>query len=171
MKKVLIALIVFALVGGMAWSQEESQPRSSVSFVLGGSLVAPIGVGFEFFVGTVGIAGEVRGLFLAVEGDAIGTLEPGVYLRFYFSDLDSSFYLFGGSSYLTVWDSQAGVVDAGILKPKAGVGYNALFGKDNRTRFNVELGGVWFKPVEQGEIIDMGSLLLPHFLIGFGRTF
>ena len=171
MKKVLIALIVLVLVGGMAWSQEESQPRGAVSFILGGSLVAPIGLGFEFFVGPVGIAAEVRGLFLAVGGDAIGTLEPGAYVRFYFSDLDSSFYLFGGSSYLAVWDSEAGVVDAGILKPKAGVGYSAMFGKDNRTRFNVELGGVWFKPVVQGDIIDSGSLFLPHFLIGFGRVF
>jgi len=171
MKKVLIVLVVLVLIGGVAWSQEAKRPLGAVSFLLGGSVVAPIGVGLEFFLGPVGLALEARGLFFAYEGSAFGTFDPGAYLRFYFSGVDSSLYLVGGASYLTFWETEAGVVEAGLLKPKAGVGYNALFGRDNRIRFNAELGGVGFIPVVEGDFFEMPALILPHFLIGFGYAF
>ncbi|MBN1836148.1 MAG: hypothetical protein JW820_09885 [Spirochaetales bacterium] len=172
MKKVLIVLVVLALIGGVAWSQEARKPIGAVSFLLGGSVVAPIGVGVEFFLGHLGLGIEARGLFIAVEGEALGTFDPGALIRFYFSDLDSSLYLMGGASYLTVWDTEVGAVAGGLLKPKAGVGYNGMFGRDNRIRFNVELGGVGFVPLVEGEFIEgMPAMILPHFLIGFGYAF
>jgi hypothetical protein len=171
MKKVLIVLVLVVLIAGVSWSQEARKPMGAVSFLLGGSIVAPIGVGLEFFLGPVGLSIEARGLFFAYEGTAAGFFDPGAHLRFYFSSLDSSLYLVAGASYLTVFDTEAGVVDAGIVKPMGGVGYNALFGRDNRIRFNAELGAVGFVPVAGGEFFDLGLFILPHFLIGFGYAF
>jgi hypothetical protein len=175
MKKILVLLFVLLLVGGLAWSQEAKKPVAALSFLLGGSIIAPLGVGAEFFVGPVGIGAELRGLFLAVEGSAVGTLEPGAYVHFYFSELESSLYLMGGLSYLTAWgvgDGSSGVVEAGILKPKAGVGYNALFGKNDRIRFAAEVGAVYMAPMVSGDITeDIPFLLLPHVMIMFGGVF
>jgi hypothetical protein len=172
MKKILIVLVVLALIGTAAWGQEEKQPTASVSFLLGGSFVAPIGVGAEFFLGNFGIGAELRFLFIAYQGEAMGTVEPGAYGRFYFTGLESSLFLFGGASYLTAWSTQSGTVEAGILKPKAGAGYAAMFGPDNRTRFTIELGAVGFYAVVGGEIADAVVFpFLPHFLLSFGRAF
>jgi hypothetical protein len=170
MKKILVILIILVFIGGLAWSQD-SNPRAAITFNLGGAFLAPIGVGVEFFVPPLGIVGEVRGLFAAYEGTAVGAIEPGAYARVYFNEIDSSLFAFGGVSYMTLWDSDVGTVDAGILKPKAGLGYGALFGDSNRIRFFVELGGMWWKPVIEGSILDTGALLLPHFLLGFGGAF
>jgi hypothetical protein len=117
----------------------------------------------------------VRGLFLGWEGNMIGTVEPGACVRFYFGDLDSSMFLMGGVSYVTAFaiGEDSGTAPIGLLKPKVAIGYNALFGKSNKTRFAIELGAVYMQPVVEGDIFDVGTMfpILPHFLLMFGRAF
>jgi len=175
MKRVLVVVLMLALLAGLAFGQEAKRPTAAVSLELFGSIIAPIGVGAEFFLGPVGLGVEVRGLFLGMQGNLIGTVEPGAAVRFYFSDLDSSLFLMGGVSYVTAFalGDSTGTAPIGLLKPKAGIGYNALFGKDNRTRFAIELGAVYMWPVVQGDALDISNLfpILPHFLLMFGRAF
>ena len=175
MKRVLVVVLMLALLAGLAFGQEAKRPTAAVSLELFGSIIAPIGVGAEFFLGPVGLGVEVRGLFLGMQGNLIGTVEPGAAVRFYFSDLDSSLFLMGGVSYVTAFalGDSTGTAPIGLLKPKAGIGYNALFGKDNKTRFAIELGAVYMWPVVQGDALDISNLfpILPHFLLMFGRAF
>jgi len=102
-------------------------------------------------------------------------VEPGACVRFYFGDLHSSMFLMGGVSYVTAFaiGDDSGTSPIGLLKPKAAVGYNALFGKNNKTRFAIELGAVYMQPVGEGDVFDVGTMfpILPHFLIMFGRAF
>jgi hypothetical protein len=174
MKRVLLVILMLALLAGLAFGQDK-KPTAAVSLELFGGIFAPIGVGAEFFLGPVGLGVELRGLFFGVEETFIGTVEPGATVRFYFSDLDSSMYLMGGCSYVTGWaisEGEASGADFGILKPKAGVGYNALFGKSNKTRFAIELGAVYTQWVVSGNTIEgMPFNLLPHLLLMFGRVF
>ena len=175
MKRVLVVVLMLALLAGLAFGQEAKRPTAAVCLELFGSIIAPIGVGAEFFLGPVGLGIEVRGLFLGMQGNLIGTVEPGAAVRFYFSDLDSSMFLMGGVSYVTAFalGESSGTAPIGLLKPKAGIGYNALFGKNNKTRFAIELGAVYMWPVVQGDALDISNLfpILPHFLLMFGRAF
>jgi len=171
MKKIALLLIVLALVAGMAWSQEAASPRGSVSILLGGNILAPIGVGVEFFFGNLGVVGELRGLFFGAQGNFVGTVEPGAYARFYFGELDSSMFLCGGVSYWTGWSSE-GVAQGGLVRPRAAVGYSALFGRDESTRFHMELGGSWNLVAADGDLVeDFPAMILPYILLGFGRAF
>ena len=176
MKRVLLVILMLAVLSGLAFGQEEKKPTAAVSFVLLGGIIAPIGINAEFFLGPVGLAAEVRGIFAAYGGNMIGSVEPGANVRFYFTGVDSSMYLMGGVSYLTIFaigEGSAGIADVGVLKPKAAVGYNALFGKDNRTRFAIELGAVYMWPVVEGDAVDVANVfpILPHFQLMFGRAF
>jgi len=151
-------------------------PLRLVADEVGGGVLAPLGIGAEFFLGPVGLGVEVRGMFLVLGGNGVGTLEPGATVRFYFGDLDSALFLMAGASYVTGWvigNGGASTADFGLLKPKVAVGYNALFGRDSRTRFAVELGGVYMWPVVAGEVIQASDLfpILPHILLMFGRVF
>lgn len=171
MKRIVLVLVVLVLIASVGWSQEAAAPRGSVSMLLGGNIFAPIGVGVEFFFGNIGIVGELRGLFFGAQGDFVGTVEPGAYARFYFSGPDSSLYLNGGVSYWTAWSSEA-VAQGGLVRPRAAVGYSALFGKGERTRFHMELGGTWNLVAAEGDIVDeFPALILPYMLLGFGRAF
>lgn len=178
MRRAWLVLVVLLIVGGLAFAQEQQykKPTAAVCFELGGGVLAPLGVGAEFFLGPIGLGVEVRGMFLFLGGEGIGTLEPGATVRFYFGDLDSCLYLMGGASYVTGWafgGGSGGTADFGLFKPKAAIGYNALFGRDNRVRFGVELGGVYMWPVLAGEVVETGELfpILPHLLLMFGRAF
>ena len=176
MKKILLVILMLALLAGLAFGQEEKKPTAAVSFELFGSIIAPIGIGAEFFLGPVGLGVELRFLFLGLEGNFIGSVEPGGSVRFYFGDLESSLFLMGGVSYLTVFaigEGTASTAGVGFLKPKAGIGYNALFGKDNKTRFAIEVGAVYMWPIIEGDVIttDVVFPFLPHFLLMFGRVF
>jgi hypothetical protein len=175
MKRILVVVLMLALLVGLAFGQEKN-PTAAVSFELFGSIIAPMGIGAEFFLGQhLGLGVELRGLFLGYEGNMVGTVEPGGAVRYYFGDLESSMFLMGGVSYVTAFavGEGSGVSSIGILKPKAGVGYNAFFGKNNKTRFAIELGAVYMQPVVEGDVIDIGEMfpILPHFLIMFGRVF
>jgi len=176
MKRLAVVILMLVLLAGLAFGQEEKRPTAAVSLELFGGIIAPMGIGAEFFLGPVGLGVEVRGLFLGYGGNFIGTVEPGATVRFYFGDLDSSMFLMAGCSYVTAWvigEGEAGAADFGILKPKVAVGYNALFGKGNKTRFAIELGGVYMQPVVEGADLDwdVAMPVLPHFLIMFGRAF
>jgi hypothetical protein len=177
MKRVLVVILLLVLLTGLAFGQEEAKkPVAAVSFELFGSILALMGVNAEYFLGPVGLSAEVRGLFFGYGGNLLGFVEPGAAVRFYLGHLDSAMFLMGGVSYLTafaVGDDASGVANVGLLKPKAGVGYNALFGKDNKTRFAIELGAVYMLPVVEGDALDLSNLFpfLPHFLIMFGRAF
>jgi hypothetical protein len=177
MRRILLVLVAVVFLAGLGWSEGEVNPKGAVSFELGGGVIAPIGVGVEFFLGPIGLGAEFRFMFIAVEGVMVGALEPGANVRFYFSNLDSSFFLMGGVSYLTAFaigEGGAGTAPFGFLKPKAGVGYQALFGKNNKTRFAIELGAVYLWPVADGSVLSSSDIIfpiLPHFMIMFGRAF
>ena len=176
MKRILVAALLLVMLAGLAFGQEAKRPTAAVSFELFGSVLALMGANAEFFLGPVGLSGEVRFLFFSYGGNFLGFVEPGAAVRFYFSELESSMFLMGGVSYLTAFglgSGGAGVTNVGLLKPKAGVGYNVLFGKGNKTRFAIELGAVYMVPVVAGDAIPSSDLfpILPHLLIMFGRVF
>ncbi len=176
MKRVVVVVLLLVLLGGLAFGQEAKKPTAAVSFELFGSVLALMGVNAEFFLGHLGLSGEVRGLFFSYGGNFLGFVEPGAAVRFYFGELESSMFLMGGVSYLTAFgigSGASGVSDVGVLKPKAAIGYNALFGKGNKTRFAIELGAVYMLPVVSGDALDVSNLfpILPHFLLMFGRAF
>ncbi len=176
MKRILVAVLLLVMLAGLAFGQEEKKPTAAISLELFGGIIAPMGIGAEFFLGQhLGLGAELRFLFLGYGGNMVGTVEPGAAVRFYFNELDSSMFLMGGVSYVTAFalGDSSGVSSIGLLKPKAAIGYNALFGKDNRTRFAIELGAVYMLPVVNGDVFDVSNLfpILPHFLIMFGRVF
>ncbi len=177
MKKMLLVLVALIFLAALSWGEGEAkQPLGAVSFELGGAIIAPIGVGVEFFLGRVGLGAELRFLFMAFSGVLGGTVEPGAAVRFYFAPIESSLFLMGGVSYVTafaVGGEGAGVAPIGLLKPKVAIGYNVLFGKKGRTRFAAELGAVYIWPVVRGDLFDVSNLfpILPHALIMFGYAF
>ena len=177
MKKTLLVLIVLIFLAAVSWGEGEGwKPIGAVSFELGGAIVAPIGVGLEFWLGHVGLSAEFRFLFMGVSGVLAGFIEPGAAVRFYFAPIESSLFLMGGVSYVTgfaVGEGGAGTTAVGWLKPKVGIGYNALFGKNNRIRFAAELGAVYIWPMVRGDLLSTSDLfpVLPHALIMFGYAF
>ena len=170
MKKIVIVLVVLLVVAGVGWSQEGSKPRYGAQLVIGANILAPIGVGFEAFLGPVGLEAELRGLYFGAGGEYFGTIDPAVNAKFYFSELDSTLYLTAGVGYATFWFAGEGTANGGLLQPRAALGYHALFGRNDTTRFGIELGGVWWKLVANNEIID-GDLFSPYFKLYFGRVF
>ena len=176
MKKMLLVLVAVIFIAAVSWGQEAKQPFGAVSFELGGAIIAPIGVGLEFFLGHVGLGAELRFLFAAFSGVLGGFIEPGAAVRFYFAPIESSLFLMGGVSYVTgfaVGSGGSGTAPIGLLKPKVAIGYNVLFGKKGRTRFAAELGAVGLFPVVQGDLVDVANIfpVLPHALIMFGYAF
>jgi hypothetical protein len=176
MKKLLLCVLILFVVSGVAWAQEkekkeEKNARGSVSFVLVNSY-APIGVGAEFFLGNFGLGATLTTLFFAAEGEAVFVLEPGVYGRFYFSDLSSTFFISTGVSYLTAVGTYGGgvdVLDFGLVKVNVGLGYNAIFGKKENARFSLELGPRYRKITDPDN--DVAFPLLIHFMLLFGTVF
>ena len=96
MKKILLCVLILFVVAGIAWAQEEEKerdkPLGSVSFILIDSY-APIGVGLEFFLGQFGLGPTFTTLFFVAEGNTTFLLEPGAYVRYYFGDLSSTFFV------------------------------------------------------------------------------
>lgn len=181
-KRILLVVVAVVFLAGLGWSQEEAKaprPLGAICAELGGSFICPMGVGVEFFLGPVSLGAELR--FFFWQSDIFGTsafaltLDPGANVRVFFSGLDSSLYLMAGASYVTAIafaGGEGGASHFGILKPKAALGYGALFGKDNKIRFAVELGAVYFVPMFEGNIIDWWPVSIgPHILIMFGRAF
>ncbi len=171
MKRTVAVLALAIMVVGIGWTQEAEQWKGAISFQLGGSLVAPAGVEAEFFLGPVGLSVETRLLVLKLAGTLAGTLEPGINLRLYFNVLDGSLFFFSGAGFLTVWNLSPFSFEQGIVKPRAGFGYNLLLGKDYRWRLGLEIGAAWLQPVMEGDLYDFVFPLVPHLLLIFGRAF
>jgi len=163
--------VLALLVVGTVLAQEAGPPRGAFSIQGGGSLVAPVGVELEFLRGSVGVTLETRLLVLKLGGDWSGTLEPGIDLRFYFSGLDGSLFCFAGASFLSLWRLSPFALDQGILKPRTGLGYNWLLGKEDSWRVGLEIGAAWLQEVIPGDLYDIHFPLVPHVLLAFGRMF
>ena len=174
MKPVLFVIALIFLVGP-AFTQEDSEvvdPRGAVNFVLLGS-PALVGIGGELFVSDFGVGATFTFLPLGGGDTFILLLEPGAYARYYFGELESTFYLMGGLSYLTLASGSyddAGFVDGGILRVNGGAGYNSLFGRENTTRFAFEIGPRFNSLVTNTEDEDDLNWIFIHFMLMFGRT-
>jgi len=114
---------------------------------------------------------DTRILVLKLGGEWSAALEPGMSLRVYFNGLDRSLFFFTGVGFLTLWSLGPFSIEQGILKPKAGFGYNFLLGKDGRYRLALEIGAAWLQTVIEGDLHDIVFPLVPHFLLIFGRAF
>jgi hypothetical protein len=171
MKRSVLVLLMAIVIGAMAFSEETEKRRGAVSLQAGGSLVAPIGVELEFFQGAFGLALETRLLVLKLGGDWTGTLEPGINLRFYFSGEEERFLLFTGVSFLSFWRLSPFSLDQGIVKLRAGLGYNWLLGEADRWRIGLEIGAAWLQEAIQGNLYYIPFPLVPHVMLATGRTF
>jgi hypothetical protein len=171
MKRSVFVLLMAILIVGSAWTEEGDRPKGAVSLQAGASLVAPVGVELEFLQGAIGLSLETRLLVLKLSGDPAGTLEPGINLRFYLSGLDGSLFLFTGVSFLSLWRLSSFALYQGILKPRAGLGYNWLLGKDDDWRLALEIGAAWLQEVIEDDLYDIQFPLVPHVMLVFGRMF
>ena len=87
---------------------------------------------------------------------------------------NSSLFFFLGADFLMVWDLEPFVLEQGIVKPRAGLGYQRLLGSSNRWRLGLEIGAAWLQEVvegDQGDLYDPVFPLMPHVLLVLGRAF
>jgi hypothetical protein len=174
MKRIIlyVTIILFIFGTGTIWAQEEEKnPVGSISFILTNSF-APIGLGAEFFLGNFGLGGTFTTFIAGTEGGIGFLVEPGAYVRYYFGDLESTFFFMGGVSYLTAGTAYEGDVDAldfGLLKINTGVGYHAMMGKKAKGRFSIEMGPRYRIITDPNE--DANFPLLLHFMLTFGTIF
>ena len=171
MKRTALVAVLVLLIFGAVFAQEAEPAKGVLSLQGGGSLVAPVGVELEFLLGSVGFSVESRLLVLKLGGDWVGTLEPGINLRYYFGDIDGSLFFFTGISFLSLWQISPFSLDQGILKPRAGLGYNWLLGKKNTWRLGLEVGASWLQELLKGDAYDILFPFVPHILLLVGKTF
>jgi hypothetical protein len=171
MKRCVLVLLLAILIVGFAWTEEGDQTRGAVSLQGGGSLVAPLGIELEYFLGAVGLSVETRLMVLKLGGEWSGSLEPGIALRFYFGGVDGSLFFFTGVDFLSLWQLNPFSPNQGIVKPRAGFGYNWLPGEEDKWRFGFEIGAAWLQEVIEGDLYDIQFPLVPHLLVAMGRTF
>jgi hypothetical protein len=172
--RTVAALLVFMLAG-VLWAQEDQEEErrqiGSVSFILTNSF-APIGFGLEFFVGQFGFSGTFTTLFLAAEGEFCALYEPGGYIRWYFGDRSGTFFVSAGLSYLKAskgWTGEADLVNHGLLKINVGLGFNANIGKNENTRFSLEVGPRYRELTDPNNDVDFPLLI--HFMLLLGGVF
>jgi hypothetical protein len=171
MKRSVLVLLMVILIVGIVWTEEGDRPKGALSLQAGGSLVAPFGVELEFLQGAVGLSLETRLLVLKMSGDWVGTLEPGLNLRYYFGGMDRSLFAFTGVSFLSLWRLSSFTLNQGILKPRAGLGYNWLLGNNDGWRLGLEIGAAWLQEILEGDLYDIRFPLVPHVMLVFGRMF
>ena len=171
MKRSVLVLLTAILIVGIAWTEEADRPRGAVSLQGGGTLIAPVGVELEFLQGAIGLSLETRLLVLKLSGELAGILEPGLNLRYYFKGVDGSLFFFTGASFLSLWRLSSFALHQGIVKPRAGLGYNWLVGKDDRGRLGLEIGAAWLQEIFEDGLYDIHFPLVPHVMLVFGRMF
>jgi hypothetical protein len=171
MKRTALTVVLALLILAAASAQGTEPAKGALSLQGGGCLVAPVGVEFEFLLGSVGLSVESRLLVLKLKGDWVGTLEPGINVRYYFGDFDGSLFVFTGVSFLSLWQFSPFSLDQGILKPRAGLGYNWLLGDQHSWRLGLEVGASWLQELVQGDRYDILFPLVPHILFLLGKTF
>ncbi len=173
MKRITFCVMIVFFIAGAVFAEEgRENPTGSISFILTNSF-APIGLGAEFFLSSFGL-GATFTTFVVGSGDGgvVAALEPGAYGRYYFGDLESTFFITCGASYLTAIGSYEGSVDAldyGLLKINVGVGYNSIIGKKENARFSLELGPRYRVITDPSK--DVSFPLLLHFMLMFGTVF
>jgi len=171
MKGSVLVVLMAILLAGIAWTEEVELPKGAVSLQGGGSLVAPVGVELEFFQGSVGLSLETRLFVLKLSGDWVGTLEPGINLRYYFSGVDGGLFAFTGVDFLSLWWLSSFTLEQGIVKARAGLGYNWLFGSGGNWRVGLEIGAAWLQEIIEGDPYDIHFPLVPHLMLVLGRMF
>ena len=179
MKRILLALLVFAVLSGTLGAQEETPertPTGAVSFVLTSSF-APIGLGGELFLGKLGVGATFTTLPFGIGGaddTFVLIYEPGLYGRFYPWGPADSFFVTAGASFLSAFfgdTEEVSFLDGKLVKFKFGTGYNVLFGDDNQVRFSFEIGGLYRTFIIEDENADSFFPLLPYATLMFGPTF
>jgi hypothetical protein len=175
MKRVLVVFVGMILLAGPLFGQadDSEEPTGAVGLVLLGS-PAVVGIGAELFLDQFGVAGTLTSLPLGGDSGLLLILEPGLYGRFYFSELDSSFFVTAGVSYLTLAAGDygdVGFVDGGIFRVNSGIGYNSFLGRDNSSRVSFEIGPRFNRLVTDTENDDTLSWVFIHFMLTFGKTF
>lgn len=182
MKKYSVALIlVLLLAGGLVFAEdtgeEAKDPHFAASFLVSSifPFTAPVGGTFEAFFGHLGVGASLSGIFLMVEDVAFFTVEPGAFVRLYFGDLASCFFVSAGAMYWTLGGASAGKVEVfddnvAVAKLNAGIGYNALMGKKKDVKFSVELGPRYLMgKTEEGW--EQSGIIMMHFMLSFGKAF
>jgi hypothetical protein len=169
MKRTALVVVLVLLIVGTACAQQPA--KGAISLQGGGCLAAPVGVEIEFLLGSVGLSVESRFLVWKFGGDWVGTLEPGINLRYYFGDVDGSLFFFTGVSFLSLWQFSPFSLDQGILRYRAGLGYNWLLGTEDNWRLGLEVGASWLQELVQGDSYDIVFPLAPHLLVILGKIF
>ncbi len=175
MKRVLLLMLALLFLAGTAFGQssDQEEPRGAVGFVLLGS-PAVVGIGVELFLDQLGVAGVLTALPIGGGSSFLLFLEPGLYGRYYFGDLSSTFFVTAGTSYLTLAAGSygdSGFVDGGIFRVNTGIGYNSFIGRDDTTRFSFEIGPRFNRLVTNTEGEDTINWMFLHFMLTFGKTF
>ena len=151
-------------------AQEAAEkPSGAISFILTDSF-AFVGLGAELFAGPFGLGATFTTFMLGDGDNMVYFLQPGAYGRLYLGDLASAFYLSAGVTYFTVVVSGGGetdMADEGLVDFNLGLGYHALFGKKNDTRFCLEIGPRMITATTD----DSGTLFFVHFMLMFGKAF
>jgi opacity protein-like surface antigen len=171
MKRTVLVVVLALMIAATSSAQKVEPVKGIISLQGAGYRVAPVGVELEFLLGSVGLSVESRLFVLKSGGDWVGALEPGINLRYYFGDVDGSLFLFTGLSFLSLWQFSPFSLDQGILKPRAGLGYNWLLGEQNSWRLGLEVGTSWLQELVQGDRYDILFPLVPHILLLLGKTF
>ncbi len=175
MKRLALLFLIGILVTGAVLGQTDDQedPSGAVGFVLLGS-PAVVGIGVELFLDRLGVAAVLTTLPIGGDSSFLLLLEPGLYGRYYFGDLSSTFFVTAGISYLTLAAGDygdAGFVDGGIFRVNSGLGYNSFIGQDDTTRFSFEIGPGFNRLVTNTEDEDTVNWVFLHFMLTFGKTF
>ena len=175
MRRFILCIVIMLCFTSFAWAQEQEEkknPTGSISFILTDSF-APIGLGVEFFIGNFGIGPTFTTFIVGAAGSGvIFVIEPGAYVRYYFGDIESTFYVTSGVTYLTAVGTYEGNVEAlefGLLKINAGVGYNSIFGKNENARFSIEFGPRYRILTDPNQ--DAMFPISLHFMLMFGTVF
>ena len=171
MKKVILITLIICLGAGFAAAQTQKTGAVGLMFT---DSVAFGGLNAEIFLGNLGIGGTFTFLPLGTSDAMVIFYEPGIYGRFYMGDIESCMYLTGGVTYMTAAGGSADSgsfegADAGVLNINAGVGYNSLFGKNNATRFSIEVGPRYSNWIADDSTFYEGFFL--HLGMYFGATF
>ena len=173
MKRILLLILCIFIGAGFATAQESK--TGSIGLVFTDS-IAFAGLYGELFLGNLGIGATFTALPIG-NGDAMVIFyEPGVYGRLYFGDLAGAMYLMGGMSYFTAAGGSSDSdglksFDGGALNINGGVGYHALFGANNATRFSIEVGPRYSTWVYEGDDAGLYAGFFLHFALYFGAVF
>jgi hypothetical protein len=171
MKRVAILILILLLGTAMLGAQESKTGSVGLMFT---DSFAFAGIYGELFLGNLGLGATFTALPWGSGDTMVILYEPGFYGRFYMGDIASAMYLMGGMTYLTAaGSSESGSiegVDAGVLNVNGGIGYNALLGNNNATRFSLEIGPRYSAWRADGDEVFYEGFFL-HFALYFGATF